>query len=168
MRFIEGFENKYSITEQGEVYSHISKKFLSVCEDAYGYKMVKLYLNRKKISKKIHRLVAEAFLDNPEGYELVLHGELGKSVNTVENLRWGTYSDNRYDAEKFNERPEEFVKGSSHGNSKLTDEQVLEIYNLSHNSDLTQKQIGDKFNITYAAVSNIKRGVQWNHITKHK
>ena len=167
MKMIAGFDGRYSITQDGRVYSHISSKYLSPCDDAYGYKIVKLYLGKRKTTKKIHRLVAEAFLPNPEKCKLVLHGVLGKKVNSVENLRWGTYSDNREDAETFNERPLEFVRGSSHGNSKLTNDQVLEIYDLAHNSKLTQKFIGDQFGVTNAAVSNIKRGTQWSHITRH-
>lgn len=169
MKELDGFEGLYSITENGEVFSHRRNKYLSQCEDKYGYKLVKLYFKGgRRISLKVHRLVAETFIENPAGHPLVCHGKLGKQVNTVENLRWGTYSDNRKDAETFNERPTEFVKGSGHGNSKLTDEQVLEIYDLSHNSKLTQSTIGVQYGVGYATVSNIKRGKQWSHITGHQ
>ena len=51
----------------------------------------------KQIKECNHRLVAEAFIDNPEGYTEVLHGDRGNRCNHYTNLRWGTHLDNMKD-----------------------------------------------------------------------
>lgn len=162
MKDILGFEGKYAVTEEGQVYSYRMKRFVKPWKDGSGHYQVGL---GRKIKRKVHRLVAEAFIPNPEGHPLVLHGSSGKEDNSVGNLRWGTSSDNLRDANTFGERPAIFVRGVCHGNSKLSEEDVKQIYHLSHNSKLTQKQIGDKFGITYAQVSQIKLKRQWGHVT---
>ena len=162
-----GFEKVYGITEDAKIINLRTNTEVSQWVDTYGYPHVTLSLDGKRCNKKVHRLFAEAFIPNPEEHPLVLHKGQGKDVITVDNLYWGTYSDNRVDAEKYQERPKEFVKGSGHGNSKLSDENVCEIYLLSHDKDcrLTQKEIGEMFGVSYACVSNIKRQVQWKHLT---
>ena len=51
----------------------------------------------KQIKECNHRLVAEAFIDNPEGYTEVLHGDKGNRCNHYTNLRWGTHLENMKD-----------------------------------------------------------------------
>jgi len=48
----------------------------------------------KQIKETNHRLVATAFIDNPEGYNEVLHGDKGNLCNHYTNLRWGTHKEN--------------------------------------------------------------------------
>lgn len=59
-----------------------------------GYYRVQLYKNNKKRNYRIHRLVAEAFIDNPENKPHVNHKNLDKSNNCVENLEWVTWQEN--------------------------------------------------------------------------
>lgn len=56
--------------------------------DAYGYHMV--HIGRKNQNKKIHRLVADAFIPNPENKPTVDHINRDRLDNRVENLRWAT------------------------------------------------------------------------------
>lgn len=55
-----------------------------------GYCLVKLSINGKSQEHKVHRLVAKAFIDNPNNYDCVNHKDENKSNNTVENLEWCT------------------------------------------------------------------------------
>ena len=55
---------------------------------------VSLYYNGKRTHEKIHRLVAEAFIPNPNNYPEVDHIDTDKTNNAVENLRWCTHSEN--------------------------------------------------------------------------
>lgn len=57
-------------------------------------------------------------------------------------------------------------KGEDNSSAKLTDEQVLEIYTLAHEGKLIQKEIAEIFGVKQSAVSSIKRGVSWGHLTK--
>ena len=82
-----GYEKLYSIDNSGNVYSKRTNKILSQGTDTNGYKFVILCNNGKRKCKRIHRLVAEAFLPN-NFYTEVNHIDENKSNNSVENLEW--------------------------------------------------------------------------------
>lgn len=63
-----------------------------------GHLEVALYVNGIRLRKYVHRLVAEAFIPNPHSYPLVRHLNDDPSDNCVENLAWGTQTDNIHDA----------------------------------------------------------------------
>lgn len=87
MRDIVGYEGLYSVTSTGEVYSHKSQKFLKP-QLSSGYLTVTLYINSKYKSYLIHRLVAEAFIPNPENLPQVNHKDEDKTNNDVSNLEY--------------------------------------------------------------------------------
>lgn len=105
---ITGFENKYQVSNLGQVRSvpHITKgphneqrfvngkiikQFISKC----GYLRVGLTIkNHCSKTVLVHRLVALAFLDNPNNYPCVNHKDENKQNNHVNNLEWCTYSYN--------------------------------------------------------------------------
>lgn len=58
--------------------------------------------------------------------------------------------------------------GTTHPSAKLTEEEILEIYKLSWEGNLTQKEIGEMFKIRQGHVTKIKNGIIWNKITNHK
>jgi len=63
-----------------------------------GYLVVALYKNNKAKMEYVHRLVAEAFIPNPENKETVNHIDGNKQNNQVSNLEWSTYTENNYHA----------------------------------------------------------------------
>ena len=93
MKDIVGYENQYAITEDGKVWSYKTKKFLSPGKHRNGYLQVALWTNNKPKYYFIHRLVAEAFISNPNNLPQVNHKDEDKTNNNVWNLEW---CDRRY------------------------------------------------------------------------
>lgn len=91
---IKGWE-KYQITDDGRVWSKRNKMYLSTNrKDGNGYPQVSFYKDGKQFPISIHRLVAEAFIDNPDNKPCIDHIDCNKDNNRVSNLRWCTYKEN--------------------------------------------------------------------------
>lgn len=85
----------YSINENGEVRNDKTKHIKSpFTNKGNGYLIVDLYQNNKSEKVPIHRLVAEAFIPNPEKKATVDHIDGDRKNNSISNLRWATYSEN--------------------------------------------------------------------------
>ena len=94
MKAIEKYPN-YFVTEEGLVFSSKTKKNLKPSFDQQGYARVGIYIgNYKTKTIKVHRLIAETFIDNPLNKKDVNHINGIKSDNRVENLEWCTRSEN--------------------------------------------------------------------------
>lgn len=94
MKIIQEFPN-YAIDENGIV-SNIKTKRIKSQQIYNGYKYVQLYKNGKGKMLLVHRLVAEAFIPNPNSFPCVNHIDENKENNTVENLEWCTYEYNNH------------------------------------------------------------------------
>jgi len=93
---IKGYEGKYQISNMGNVksldYLNTKKpKVLTPIKHHLGYLLVHLGYNKIKM---IHTLVAEAFIDNPEGKKFVNHIDGNKQNNNVKNIEWVTSKEN--------------------------------------------------------------------------
>lgn len=98
-RDIEGYEGLYQVSNFGRVKSFDTKdkldrirkgRVLKGRKDKYGYIQVGLYKQGVASKKKIHRLVAEAFISNPENKPEVNHIDEDKTNNIISNLEWVT------------------------------------------------------------------------------
>jgi hypothetical protein len=86
---IEGYEGLYEVSNLGEV-RRVGGSVLKPQNDSHGYSSVSLSKYGKRISKKIHRLVAKAFVPNPAEHMVINHINGDKRNNAVENLEWTT------------------------------------------------------------------------------
>lgn len=94
LRDIKGYEGKYMISDDGQVWSNYKKGFLKPYERPDGYLCVNLYKNGKPTGFSIHRLIAQAFIPNPNDLPIINHKDENKHNNCVDNLEWCNYSYN--------------------------------------------------------------------------
>ena len=88
---IEGLEGRYSVSREGEVYSHLRNKILKGGTSGNGYRYVSfMAASGVADARFIHRLVAKTFIPNPEGLPEVNHIDGNKINNHVDNLEWVT------------------------------------------------------------------------------
>lgn len=101
---IAGYEGLYQISNQGRI-KNVKKSIIkkpTLCKNGYLY--VDLYKNNKRLKKTIHRLVAEAFLNNKNNYSDINHKDGNKLNNDVSNLEFCTRSYNIKEAYRLNLR----------------------------------------------------------------
>ena len=110
---VKGYEDRYVISRNGDIWSIKRSIFchgkiiethkpykLNPSKDKRGYFVVNLYNGKGYKSKKLHNLVATAFLDNPENKKCACHKDNNKENCNVENLYWGTDRENILQARK--------------------------------------------------------------------
>jgi hypothetical protein len=98
---ITGFETKYLVSDLGRVKS-LSRDYkygshddvILKTNDRRGYEGVTLFDNGKRYYKAVHRLVAEAFIPNPDNKPCINHKDENRKNNRANNLEWCTYSEN--------------------------------------------------------------------------
>ena len=93
---IPGYDGKYQVTSWGRIYCVDSEKYLRQEEHAKGYLRVDLYgKDGKRKHHKVHRLVAKAFIPNPDDKPQVNHKDGNKQNNSFTNLEWVTDEENK-------------------------------------------------------------------------
>ena len=122
-RPIEGYEGLYEVSNTGRVrsldrycYRLHKGKVLSPAKDTDGYLQVVLHCNGKQHQRKVHRLVAQAFIENPDNLPEVNHKDEDKTNNRVDNLEWCDRSYNiNYGSRKDKVRDTAIKNGSWSG-----------------------------------------------------
>lgn len=96
-KIIDGYNNKYIITNTGKVFNNFTGKEMKQ-KIVAGYKAVALrkFDNNKSIQTiyKIHKLVATYFIPNPKNFPIINHKDGNKLNNEISNLEWCTYKEN--------------------------------------------------------------------------
>lgn len=168
---VVGYEALYRISNLGNVVNVVgrkcgggkcdSKPFLlkrRLFKD--GYEAVTLFIDSVPKTHKIHRLVAIAFIPNPEGKLCVNHINSVRNDNRLANLEWCTHGENMKHGFDFGFKT---LTGSKNNNSKLTELDVLTIREAAHNGS-SIKELSAKFNIGGTTVGGIINGDSWKHI----
>ena len=164
-RDVIGYEGLYKISNEGEVYSLVSKKILkSFPHYEKGYIRHCLYKNKSKKTLSTHRLVAFAFIPNLENKPEVNHINGIKSDNRVENLEWVTASENCIHSFKIGLNTPKV--GENNNKSKLTKEDVSKVYSLNRDG-MSTKDISNMYNVCRTTIDRILSGKRWNHVYKN-
>lgn len=157
------FSDKYKLSNLGRVkiYSEYKPVALSTpSTDNSGYLIIGFRINNKSVHHRVHRIVAQHFIENPDNLPVVHHKNGIKNDNRLENLEWCTHKHNLNSARKG--KPG--VLGEKHPFAKFTNKQVMEIFN----SNKTGVELAKEFNVTTISISYIKTGKSWSHVTHKK
>ncbi len=88
MKDIDGYEGLYAITYDGKVWSHRKNRYINLMLCGRGYLQAHLWKNGVRKPCLVHRLVAQAFIPNPNNLPQVNHKDEDKTNNHVNNLEW--------------------------------------------------------------------------------
>jgi len=91
---VKGYEGIYAVTTLGRVWSYRRNKWMSPWTDMYGYSRVTFCVDTKEDKLRLHRLVGQAFLENPELKPQINHLNGVKSDCRLVNLQWSTAREN--------------------------------------------------------------------------
>lgn len=151
----------YEVDTDGNIFGKHGKKIKpQLSKDGYYY--FNQYLDGKMYHKRIHRVVCETFISNPEQKEFVNHIDGNKLNNKLTNLEWVTHSENLKHSYNLGLHDQ---KGTKNNRSKLNEQQVKDIRNLfdkkikKHSTILSQQ-----FGVTRRTVERIIKGELWNQI----
>lgn len=174
-RSVVGYDGRYEVSDCGSIKrvarledkrkSRLSEKMLRPAILKIGYPMVSITKDSKQKSYYVHRLVALAFLPNPEGLPMVNHKDSDKTNNHVSNLEWCTNSHNlkhAYENGKMDHRQP--ARGSGHGNAILSEAAVLKIKRML-TAGFAGVEIAKEFSVTKSTISGIKHGRGWAWLT---
>jgi len=173
---INGYNGRYQISTMGRVKS-TERIRISGANDSckmlipemvlkekinHGYSHVNLYDNGKCITHKVHRLVALAFIPNPDDKPEVNHKDGDKSNNNDWNLEWSTSLENKFHAKSTGLLLP--MSGEKHYLSKLTEVQVREIRDKYATKNYSILQLAKEYNMSHQPIHNIIKRVSWKHV----
>ena len=153
----------YLVDEQGEIYNAKTLKKKAQFVNRDGYKVIDIYVNNKATRYTMHRIVAIAFIPNPENKPCVNHIDGNKQNNKVSNLEWVTYSENAKHAVAMGLVRSR--KGEENNMAKITDEQARMVCEMLRDG-LRNRDIYDRTGISKHIVKQIRSGKIWKHIYK--
>jgi len=172
-REIIGYEGLYAVSSSGSIKSlermvnyriagtkrivreRIRKPFLY----KNGYYMITLWRGNVGKTETLHRIIASAFIPNPENKETVNHINGIKTDNSIDNLEWASYSENAKHAVVTGLNPTRSGEQLIH--SKLNDIYVSEIRQM-YKSGISIKEIHKSFNfVSITSIHNVCYNKCW-------
>ena len=135
---IKGYEGFYKVSNTGKVYSYRRNKCLSQKSDKDGYKEVCLCVDEVRKYRRVHRLVAEAFIPNENCLPIINHKDGDKTNNNVFNLEWITNYGNTVHGINTN------IEGRTL--SSLTKEEMFILIDM-YKSGYKHYEISERFNL---------------------
>lgn len=167
-RDIKGYEGIYQVSNLGNIKALkrkrknglVYKEHLMKSYDARGgYKRIMLCddsMNKNRFM--VHRLVAMAFIENPNNLPQINHKDENPKNNNVENLEWCTCKYNQNYGGRI-----ERVSGENNSQHKLTEQQVREIRKtyIPHSKDFNQEKLASKYGVTRRVVHDIIYRHKW-------
>ncbi|MCU0375276.1 MAG: NUMOD4 domain-containing protein [Chitinophagaceae bacterium] len=173
----ETMQRRYAVSNKGRVASYVKNVHkdgeLLKGSEIEGYKVLRLRVNGGYMAFLFHRLVAEHFVKKPSpNHSMVMHLNHQKQDNAATNLKWGTkemvaaHNKNSPAVIAYRKRMAETVPNIKKG-LKLTLGQVKQIKKVLANPKrkVTYRQLAEKYGVSEMAITRIKRGENWGHVT---
>jgi hypothetical protein len=154
---VKGGDN-YSISNLGNLRNDKNGRIRKHTKHKSGYLTTTL---SERSTQYVQRLVALAFIPNPENKPFVNHLDGNKQNNIVGNLEWSTPSENIIHANKTGLQTH--PKGEDHHSARLTEKEVIKIKEMLRDG-VRGKDIVKQFSITKQMVYYIKNGRSWQHV----
>jgi len=166
-KIIISTNGRYEINNNGDIRSTKTKQKMHQSKAGAGYLRINAWINKKHITKYVHRLVAEIFIGSCPNNMEVNHIDGNKLNNNVSNIEYISHSENLKHAIKIGIRKPSHISrnvGENHGLSKLTNNDVIEMRRLWDTGNYTQSELSKTFGINFRRVSCIVRGDSWKHL----
>ena len=171
-RDIKGYEGLYQASNLGNIRSLDRKDgrgfnrkgfVMSPIPAKTGYLNIHLSKQGKGKTFQIHRLVAEAFLPNPENLQIINHKDENPQNNVVDNLEWCTYKYNSNYGKMTHDFRSKIVSAEKHPRRKLDWETVEKIRKLykRKSKEFGCRGLSEKFGVCQTQIGNIVRGTSW-------
>lgn len=167
---IVDYEGMYEVSNLGRVKSldrvdsrgwAIKGRIMKMFLNRAGYFKVQLFCNGKPSTRLVSRLVAQAFISNPENKPTVNHLNGNKASNVVENLEWATHEENSKHAVATGLRPPN--RGIKNGQSKLTPALIHRARTLNEVGH-GQRKIAKLFGVSKSCIASALKGTNWKHL----
>ncbi len=164
---IQEYKGLYQISDYGRVRrikGHLCRKtrVLKLVLNTNGYPSIQLWANNKYTTNRIHTLVLATFVGPKPSKMECRHLDGNPTNNRLNNLKWGTRSENQKDAVKHGTKFQPDNRGCKNGNAKLTDTQVRQIKRLLLYK--THEQISQQFKVARKTIYDIDKNKTWRHI----
>lgn len=157
-RGVDGFESFYEVSNLGRVRSIRADALMTPVPDKDGYPRVILRIDGKHYTRKVHRLVCEAFNGPPTAlHHEVHHIDNDRSNACADNLRWVSRRENMHRDQGFN------TAGEQNGFSRLTEGSVRRIYR--NKESMSAKELAAIFGVKPCTVYEIWSGKRWPSVT---
>lgn len=153
-KLLNVYKRKLTICDDGTVYFENGRK-ASMHETYNGYLCI--VVNGHNV--RVHRLVAMAFLDNPNNYSEVDHLDGDRKNNNVNNLEWVTRGENVRRAAKRGS-----YSGERNSQCKLTEDIVRTIKERYKTGGIKQEELATQYGVSSSHISSIICGKKWAHI----
>lgn len=156
------YSDRFEVSNEGNIRNKLTGTVYKLQFIGNGYLGIVVSLGQKGKIKLIraHKAVAETFIPNPNNLPQVNHKDGDKQNNKVENLEWVTNRENYDHAIKNNLITQQFKKGYTPKNKKLSDENRLYIkeHYIKGDKQYGQKALAKKFNVHRSIISNVITG----------
>jgi len=167
---IKGYEGLYQVSSEGRIKSikRRNRKKDKILKLECRARHYGACLYKKNIPKYwgVHRLVAGAFIPNIQNKPFVCHKDGIPKNNNIDNVYWGTSSENAFDAVRHGTHPGLLNKGENGGQAKLKEVEVIKIKKLYATDNYSQYELGRMFNISRSSIEDIICGRTWKHLIK--